>query len=237
MNYKDPTGYYKVGDEKLPPEIQMILNGPDGKTGGLTAAWNAAKARSDTAAMARISEEADQIRSFCVTNINRVMVLVQSEGALGAGHTATMLINENDQAMVLSFYSQNGTPTGPGEMRIAMLSSSEWNDALYNEGTVYFVANNGTVQSETFNGNLYLTVSHDDGRNALGKMANLFNEKLDYNLASNNCDHKTAAMVTAAGKFYDKRVLPNDSFVYTTMYHTNYWGWLLNQAMKNSGGY
>ena len=34
----------------------------------------------------------------------------------------------------------------------------------------------------------------------------------------------------AADKFYDKRVLPNDSFTYTTMYYTNYWAWLLNQG-------
>lgn len=233
--YVDPMGYYKEGDENLPDEIQLILNGQDRRTGGLTAAWNEAKARGDVNAMNRIAEEADQIREFSVTNINRIMPLVQTTGAYGAGHTATLLINENDQGLLLSYWSENGTAQGPGEMRISMLSSSEWNAALYEEGTVYFVASNGKTPQENYNGNLYLTVSNDNGRNALKKVAELFNDPGVYNLATNNCDFKTSAIVMAADKFYDKRVLPNDSFTYTTMYHTNYWAWLLNQATGNGG--
>ncbi len=238
IRYKDPTGLIAEGDSNLPPEIQIILNGTnkDGN-GGLSLAWKLANERGDTYAMSRISEEANQIREFSATNINRVMPLVQSTAALGAGHTATLLINENDQGLLLSYWSENETATGPGEMRISMLSSSEWNAALDDGGQVNFVGSNGKTSSETYNGSLYLTVSHGNGRNALGKMANLFNNPGEYNLATNNCDHKTAAIVTAADKFYDKRVLPNDSFTYTTMYHTNYWAWVLNQALQSNGGY
>ena len=237
--FTDRSGLYADDDENLPDEIQLILNGNDRKTGGLTAAWNAANARGDQAAMDRIAANAANIRKFSVTNVNRVMVLVQTAGASGAGHTAVLLLNGNDQGLLLSYHPYpDGSPmTEPGEMRIAYLTSSEWNNALYGTGNrdVNLVGSTGYNQSESFNGNLYLSVDASNGRNGLAKLAEKFANPGNYNVATNNCDHQTASIVMAAGKYYDKYILPNDSFTYTTMYHTNYRAWLLHQAFRNGG--
>ena len=235
--YIDPWGLYAVGDEKLPYEIQLILNGNNRRTGRLTAAWNAANARGDRAALDRIAATAANIRGFSVTNVNRVMVLVQTAGASGAGHTAVLLLNGDDQGVLLSYHPYpDGSPmTEPGEMRIAYLNSTEWNDVLYNNKTQEYVGSTGYIQPESFNGNLYLSVDAANGRKGLAKLAEKFANPGNYNVAKNNCDHQTAAIVMASGKFYDKHIMPNDSFTYTTMYHANYWAWLLNQANKRGG--
>ena len=96
------------------------------------------------------------------------------------------------------------------------------------------VASNGTIQYEAYNSNLYLTVSSDNGKQGLLKIAELYNNPGEYNLANHNCDHMTSSIAISAGIFYDKRIAPNDSFKYTQMYHKNYWMWALNRASKSA---
>ncbi len=234
--FVDRTGLYADGDKNLPYEIQLILNGNDRKTGGLTAAWNAANERGDQAAMDRIATIATNVRGFSVTNVNRVMVLVQTAGASGLGHTAVLLLNENDQGLLLSYHPcPDGSPmTEPGEMRIAYLNVAEWNNALYGpeDRNVNLVGSTGYNRRESFNGSLYLSVDATNGRNGLAKLAEKFANPGNYNVTTNNCDYQTAAIVMAAGKYYDKYSSPNDSFTYTTMYHTNYRVWLFQQAFR-----
>ena len=232
LRYTDSTGKYAEGDEYLPIELQIILNGTDRKSGGLTAAWYAANARGDQAAMDRISNIAANIRKFSVNNINRVMVLVQSAGANGLGHTAVLLLNESDQGLLFSYHPYpDGAPSAPGEMRIGYFNATDWNNILYREYGADLIGSNGYNRSENFNGNLYLTVSADNGKNALAKAASIFANPGQYHVVTNNCDHQTQAIVTAAGKYYDKHIAPNDSFYYTTMYHTNYWYWAATMGL------
>ena len=230
--FVDPTGMIKEGDNKLNESIQIILNGTkkDG-SGGLSLAWSLADTDAERKA---IAEMADKIRGFNANNINRHMILLNSSAALGAGHTATLLLNENDQGLLFSYYPENGNAIDNGQMRIAFLNSTDWNDLLYNNKSSKLVASNGTIQSESYNGNLYLTVSSANGKKGLAKIANLFNNPGEYNLATHNCDHMTSLVALAAEIFYDKRVAPNDSFTYTQMYHTSYWLWMLNAASKTS---
>ncbi len=165
------------------------------------------------------------------------MILINSKAAYGAGHTATLLLNKDEQGILFSFYAEDGTPIDDGQMRITYLNSSEWNGLLYKNQSYELVASNGTIQTESYTGNLYLTVSSSNGKKALSKIAELYNNAGDYYLVGRNCDDMTNTVATAAGLFYDKRLLPIDSFTYTTMYHTNYWMWVLDQASQNSGGY
>ena len=164
------------------------------------------------------------------------MVLLNKNEAFTQGHTATLLLNENDQGMMLSFYPDNydevKVPTvAGGEMRIAMLDSGQWNDLLYGSGDVTLVSSNGYIRTENYTDNLYLTVSNADGRSGLGKMANLFANPGTFRTLSNNCDYQTAAIVRAAGKKYDQKTSPRDSFIYTSAYHTNRKLWLLMTFM------
>ena len=103
---------------------------------------------------------------------------------------------------------------------------------MYNNQNTELIANNGTIQSESYNGNLYLTVSQSNGKKGLSKIGDIYNNPGEYDLATHNCDHMTNSIATASGIFYDKRVLPNDSFTYTQMYHTSYWLWMLDTALK-----
>lgn len=138
----DSTGYIKDGDDKFNESIQIILNGPnkDGK-GGLSLAWNFAKTSTERKEIAAM---ADSIRGFNANNINRHMIVINSSAAAGAGHTATLLLNESEQGLLFSFYSKNGTATGDGQMRIAFLNSSQWNGLLYNNKSVKLIASSCT---------------------------------------------------------------------------------------------
>ena len=97
--FVDPTGMIKEGDEILNESIQIILNGTkkDG-SGGLSLAWSLANSDAERNV---IAEMADKIRGFNADNINRHMILINTAGAKGAGHTATLLLNENDQGCYL----------------------------------------------------------------------------------------------------------------------------------------
>ena len=228
--FVDPTGTIKEGDDELNESIQIILNGTkkDG-SGGLSLAWSLAGTDAERNA---ISAMADKIRCFNAENINRHMILVNTKAASGLGHTATLLLNKDDQGLLFSYYSESGAAVGNGQMRIAFLNSTEWNNLLYDNQSVNLVASNGTIQSESYNGNLYLTVSASNGKNGLAKIAYLYNNPGEYNLATRNCDHMTSSVALAANIFYDKRIMPNDSFTYTKMYHTSYFLWLLRSSFN-----
>ena len=220
--YVDPTGLIMEGDENLPDEIQILLNGinKDGK-GGLSLAWTlASEERRKT-----IADFAKKLRSFDVTSINRVIPLINSSGAFGAGHTATMIINEQDQALLLSYYPSTMSIETAGQMRIGVYDAVEWNNALYSSNEVDLIGSNGIVESESYTGSLYLTVSSENGRNAFKTIANLYNDPGTYSLFSNNCDHQTSYIVSSAGLYYEKHPLPNDSFTYTRAYHTDRKTW------------
>jgi len=222
--FVDPTGMIKDGDDELDESLQIILNGPkkDG-SGGLSLAWNLADTDTERKA---ISEMADKIRLFDADGINRHMILINSDGAEGAGHTATLLLNTSDQGLLFSFYAENSQALDKGQMRLAFLNATDWNALLYDNKTVNLIASNGTVQSESFNGNIYITVTSVNGENALAEIASLYNNPGKYNLVGRNCDLITCEVALAADIFYDKRTAPKDSFLYTEMYHKNYWLWL-----------
>lgn len=229
--FVDPSGMIKEGDNKLNDCIQVILNGPnkDGQ-GGLSLTWKLAS-KSDKSV---IADMAEKIRSFNTENINRHMILVQTTAAAGAGHTATLLLNKSEQGLLFSFFPENGKAADIGQMRIAFLNVQQWDGVLYNQSTTHLVASNGTIQYESFNGNLYLEVESYNGKKALNEIAYQYTHPGEYSLISRNCDHMTSTVATAAGIFYDKRIMPNDSFVYTSMYHTNYKAWFLDQMLKRS---
>ena len=224
--FVDPWGLWMEGDEDLPEEIQILLNGEamDG-SGGLTLAWELANQRGDEIAKKRIAEEASQIRSFATSSINRIVILVQSAGASGAGHTATMMLNAENQGILLSYYSQNGSALGPGEMRVAAYEAGAWENVL--NKSVYLSSSNGFERMETYSGKIVVSLDQQEGLRALRKMAIFYNNAGTYNLALNNCDHITYRVVTAAGKFYDKQILPNDSFARTKLYYENRLAWIL----------
>ena len=52
-------------------------------------------------------------------------------------------------------------------------------------------------------------------KKGLNEVAYQYTHPGKYNLATRNCDHLTSIVARAAGIFYDKRVMPNDSFTYT----------------------
>ena len=222
--YVDPTGLIMEGDENLPDEIQILLNGinKDGK-GGLSLAWTLANEKGRKT----IADFAKKLRSFDVTSINRVMPLINSKGAFGAGHTATMIINEQDQALILSYYPSTMNIVTEGQMRIGVYDADKWNAILYSSNKVDLIGSNGTVEPESYTGSLYLTVSSENGRNALKTIANLYNNPGTYSLFFNNCDHQTSYIVSSAGLYYEKHLLPNDSFKYTSAFHSNrkMWYW------------
>ena len=231
ITFVDSNGLYAIGDEYLPYEIQLIINGNDRKTGRLTAAWYAAKANGEKKDMDLIAETANNLRHFDVNSINRIGVMLNDESAVWNGHTATVLLNEAQEGILLSFYPypDDKIATEPGEMRIAYLNGeASWKydeDKGKHYTKIGLVSSLGQSLGEQYFFYFERPISHTDGRNGLSAMANKFATPGDYNLAINNCDHQTEDIFTAAGQFYDKHMRPNESFLYTKMYYTDYTLW------------
>jgi len=227
----DPTGKYKKGDEKLDSSKQKILNGSnmDGK-GGLSQSWKLADDGNDKLF---IESVADFIRGFNTNNINRIVVVVNAEAAAGFGHTAVMLINEKNQAVLFSYFSENGDASGPGQTRIMGYNNEdEWKNILYwNKVYTNIVTSSGTIEKENYSDTLCLTIEHNKGENAFNKIADMFVNPGTYNLLSNNCNTHVRDIVGAAGKFYDYSVVPNNSFSNTYMYYNYRRVWNLNNSI------
>ena len=235
--FVDSNGLYAVGDEYLPYEIQLIINGNDRRTGGLTAAWNIAKANNDEGAMAQIAKTANSLRGFDVSTINRIRVMLNEESAVGAGHTATLLLNESNEGILLSFYPypDNKIHTNPGEMRIACISGDiGWkipdDSKPYQE--ISLVTSMGQNLKEKYFYNVEVPINdHMSGRNGLNVMSQKFANPGIYDLVTNNCDHQTQDIFEATGKHYDKHVKPRSSVMFTEIYHSDYQKWLQLQTI------
>ena len=135
-----------------------------------------------------------------------------------------MFINEKNQAVLFSYYSENGAPFGePGQTRIAgYQTENEWKNILYwDKESTKIASNSGTIEKENYNDTLCLTITNDQGKSSFDVMANMFANPGIYNLLTYNCNTHTRDIVQAAGKFYDYRVVPNDSFNNTVLFYNN----------------
>lgn len=149
---------YQDGDENLPYLIQVIINGPDRRTEGLTTAYNSTtsdKARqliADTAEKLRTYDNVD----FDMWNITEVMLINAEDGAESMGHNALVLVDRYGNGAFFRFYLENngfGALIGleDGELRFRTISGSVTNHFI-NSGTVsYLTASDSDTERETYN--------------------------------------------------------------------------------------
>lgn len=231
----DPMGESKIGDEKLNAAKQKILNGNnmDGN-GGLSQSWKLASPQYRES----VEKTADFIRNFGTSIINRMVILVNRNAAVGAGHTEVMLINKENQAVLFGYFSKDGSPIGEGETRISVYrNSDEWSKLLNNKIT-NVVSNNGQLREEEFNDSFFIEINYTQGGNAFNEMASMFANPGMYNLFSNNCDIHTKNIVEAAGLFYDyTKTSPNESYNNTKIYYRNKNEWLRIKTNQMLRGY
>ena len=217
----DPMGESKIGDEKLNAAKQKILNGNnmDGN-GGLSQSWKLASPQNRES----VEKTADFIRDFNDYNINRIVIVVNKEAAGELGHTATMLINEKNQAILFSYYASvdKGLSYVPGQTRIAVYNSEEeYKNVLYHKHKdTNLITNDGYIKKENYDEALCLTINYNQGKNAFNKIADMYANPGTYKLDSNNCDTHTYQIMMAADKFYDYcKFSPNESYSNTWIYY------------------
>ena len=191
--------------------------------GGLSQSWKLANNRD----RGTIEKTADFIRNFSTSTINRIVIFVNRDAAIIAGHTEVMLVNKENQAVLFGYFSKDGAPVDEGETRISVYKNNgEWGKLLNNE-IKNIVSNNGHLRNEYFNDSFSVEINYMQGGNAFNKIADLFVNPGTYNLFSNNCDTHTKSIVEAAGLFYDySKVSPNKSYNNTSVYYRDKDEWL-----------
>lgn len=136
-----------MGDERLNVAKQKILNGNnmDGN-GGLSQSWKLASHKDRES----VEKTADFIRNFNDYNINRIVVVVNKDAVGGFRHTATMDINEKNQAILFSYYASEdkGLSYAPVQIRLAVYNSEEeYKNVLYHgRDETNLITNNGEIK-------------------------------------------------------------------------------------------
>ena len=186
----------------------------------LTNIWN----NVDDATREDVAKIAQDLRNADVDNINRIMLLNDSSGASNMGHVAVLLLNENDNGFIFSYYSTVADISSiagvRGEMRFNVLTADEWNALLYKHKSVDLLSSEGDIPQEKFDRNLYLTVNNTYGLNAFEKGVDTFVNPGTYYLLGKNCDAVAQEIVVAGGKGYFRLGAPNLSFEVTRRFHT-----------------
>ena len=247
INYIDPLGKYKKGDENLPDLIQKLINGPnkDGN-GGLSLSWKLAK---DDEARELAELFADKLREYFNNeiNIDRIVILLDSEGADGFGHVGTLLISNDNKGIFLSYAGINGKPIyTTGAMMLGVMDIDNeitpnyvtnfgWADFVYRNEAIKVIASSGDTSFQYFNNSICLTLSYNDGLNALKKIVELYNSPGKYSYLFHNCDDVVSQIVQAANKYYVSQTIPNLSFSDAYLYYYNHKLWLLNECLSYIG--
>ena len=223
LTYIDPWGLYAVGDEKLSLVIQQIINGTDGKTGGLTAKWHAAKTQKERDNIAKVANMLRcETTDYDITKSSSVMLLIDKNGAnvlgVSMGHMAVMIKNTDGQGIYFSYAGEDGTPVDDGVVNMDILSKEEMGEFL-KTGNLYFTyASNGTTMSCNYTNYINININSDAGSRMIGKGIYYFLNPATYSVAGHQCDNIASSIMEAGGKGYAVQWRPKASFDYATKY-------------------
>ena len=215
--FVDPWGLWKEGDEKLPYLVNYIINGADGKTGGLTAKWNEAQTESEKS---RIATVANMLRcenvDYDLSKTSNVLLLLDKNGAnvlgVSMGHMAVMIQNSEGQGIYFSYAAEDTMPIDGGMLNMDILSKEEM-DAFLKTGNLYCTyASNGTLMTCNYTDYISINVSRDAGNSMIGKGIDYFWNPGTYVFVGHQCDNVASSIMEAGKKGYMVQLTPKISF-------------------------
>ena len=214
--FVDPSGCYMTGDEKLPDVIQLLINGADGKTGGLTAMYNNATTPEERQIYAKLAAMLRNYKGsqydFDINNITQAVLLNSSSSANEFGHNEIMLLDTNGKGVFFSYYPDNRNFVDTGEMRIDILSSDAV-DLFFKTGNLSAViTSTGEVVNESYDRYISIDVKTSEGKAMFAKGLHYFYYSGTYSLIGNQCDNIASKILAAGGHECTVKSWPNKSF-------------------------
>ena len=205
-----PLSYYGVlspGDENKSKLKQTMIK-------GLSAIWHK-NDNDDIREKAKL--QASRLRTFDDNSFNRAIYLNSSDAAAGKGHSAVMLINKDDYAIVFSFYPQHEELPEAfltfAEVRFAVLEPDEMNNVLYGDGKIpNMVASDGEIKEERYDRHLYYDITNGEGYNMYYKAVSIFDVPKHYMLVGRQCNDIATDILAEGGIDVDWNIIPNNSF-------------------------
>lgn len=159
------------------------------------------------------------MRAFDDSSFDRAIFLNDENGAYGAGHNATMLLNSSGEGLVFSYYPTSQESEWDlvfgvdGEMRIGVLTADQANNLMYGDGwTGQMVATDGHLENEQYERFAYYDISGGQVYNMYHKATEIFQNPGTYKLAGNQCDDITQQIFAAGEINYAVRSFPNWSY-------------------------
>jgi hypothetical protein len=214
---REKTGCYKKGDENLPFLTRYIINGNDGKTGGLNKTWQNASSDEERA---RIEKVAEMLRAeetdYDIRKSNEVLILYDADGAMKQGHTAVIIMNSDGQGVYFSFAEDSGWLWGDGEISFDILNKEQMDLFLKNGEMRYIGTSSGTVGNQHYTDYVKIPITSEQGASMIGKGIGYFNNPGKYNIAklgnANQCDSVVSNILNSGGLNYDSKLRPKTSF-------------------------
>jgi hypothetical protein len=201
---------WDIGDPSKPYQIQLILNGRDYQSGGLTYIYNKGNETTRTI----VSTNAKGIRTFLDNKtITKVVWLNNSlNNLLGYrhGHSAVLIINNCGESIFNSFFPQWTGTNVPGESRIKYMDKPSTTNFLYGGSTGGYLANviasvgdklTGHIESESYNRFISFNVTDAQGRNVLAAIADRFLTVPQYVIPGTSCDNVAAGIFNGNGDY------------------------------------
>jgi hypothetical protein len=138
-------------------------------------------------------EDTNRAQSFSLTpafnpkSVNRILYLMDTDGAIIAGHSAVMLIDSEGRGAYCSLNQTDVTD-------IKFLSEGMTHSCLING---YFTSD--SIMEKDYEKALEFKISASKGADVWGAVVGLKNKGLNYNLAFVNCDDYAGALLEIGG--------------------------------------
>ncbi len=213
----EKTGCYKKGDENLPFLTNYIINGNDGKTGGLNKVWQNASSAEERA---RIEKVAEMLRAeetdYDITKSSEVLILYDAEGAYGNGHTAVIIKNSDGQGVYFSYAEEGKFLWGDGEVSFDILNREQMDLFLTDGNMRYIGTSSGTIDYQHYTDYIKIPITSEQGASMIGKGIGYFINPGKYLVTkwgdTNQCDSVVSNILNSGDVNYDSKWRPIKSF-------------------------
>ena len=164
-----------------------------------------------------LHEKALRLRKLDNANFAKAVFLNDSDGASEFGHSAVMLINENGEGLVFSFYptveSLPDCLSTEAEVRFSILTSEETENVLTGDGGIKnLIATDGRILDESYDRTKVYDIENWQGEKMYEYATGIYDNPGRYYLLFRNCDYIAEDIFEAGGINIDKHIKPNDTF-------------------------
>ncbi len=172
-----------------------------------------AENNNDDIAQLTIKQTKDKFCNFDVSTINEVYYMNDSDGAMGAGHAGILLVNQDGESILFSYYPQNvgETKNSASEMRISVLGSTGTKNFLSGSGLLS-ASTSGKSRIEQYDRSKKFDISAEQGISMLQQGIAIAGVRPNYDLTTHNCDHMALSILWAGNIVSEKSWMPDKTF-------------------------